>query len=185
MTQRLMAVAAVAAFAAFAAADDKKPTAVEVGSLKGSAPAGWTSEKPSNSFRLYQFKLEKEKGDAEDAEVAVFKTPAGGGIDANLQRQVIKFKLPDGVKKEDAIKVDDVKVGEFKGKQQDIKGTYLSKTAPNDPNAKVTEKEKHRMTYVIFEDDDKTVYSFWVVGPEATVEKHKKGFDEFVKSFKK
>jgi hypothetical protein len=185
MTRRLLAVAAVlAGFGTLFAADDKKGTAVEVGSLKGTAPADWTSEKPSNNFRLAQFKLAKEKGDAEDAEVVVFKTPGGGGIQANLDRQVVKFKLPDGVKKEDAVKVEEVKVGGSKGKQQEISGTYKQSTAPNDPNAKVTEKEKYRMVYVIFEDDEKTVYSMWMVGPEKTVEKHKKAFDEFVKSFK-
>lgn len=185
MTRRLLAVAAVlAGFGTLLAADDKKGTAVELAGLKGTAPADWTSEKPSSNFRSYQFKLDKEKGDSDDAEVAVFKTGGGGGIQANLDRQVAKFKFPDGVKKEDAVKVEEVKVGGFKGKVQDIKGTFLSKFPPNDPNAKVTEKEKFRMIYVIFEDDDKTVYSIWVSGPEKTVEKHKKGFDGFIKSFK-
>jgi hypothetical protein len=186
MMRRLLAVAVIAACGTLAvAADDKKTTAVEWAGLKGTAPADWTSENPSSTFRSAQFKLEKEKGDPEDAQLAVFKTTAGGGVAANLERQVVKFKLPDGVKKEDAIKVDDVKVGDFKGKVQDLKGTYKSSAAPNDPNAKVTEKEKFRMIYVIFEDDEKTVYTMWLVGPEKTVEKHKKAFDEFVKSFKK
>lgn len=183
MTRVLFAALAVAVGGAVFAAD--KGTAVTVGSLKGTAPADWKEETPSSTFRSYQFKLPKETGDSEDAEVAVFKTPAGGGIDANLGRQVAKFKFADGVKKEDAVKVEDTKVGEFKGKYQDIKGTYKQSSAPNNPNAKVTEKEKYRMLYVIFEDDDKTVYSIWAVGPEKTVEKHKKGFEEFIKSFKK
>ena len=186
MMRRLLAVAAVAAFGVLAAAaDDKKGTAVEVAGLKGTAPAEWKSEEPSNRMRLLQFKLEKEKGDAEDAELVVFTTPGGGGVTANLERQEKTFKLPDGVKKEDAVKTEEVKVGEYKGKYQDIKGTYLFKAAPFDPNAKTAEKEKFRQLYVIFEDDDKKVISFRLVGPEKTVEKHKKAFDEFVKGFKK
>ena len=115
----------------------------------------------------------------------VFSLPGGGGIDANLTRQEKAFKLPDGVKKEDAVKTDEVAVGEFKGKVQDIKGTYQFKAAPFDPNAKVTEKEKFRQLYVVFEDADKKTIAIRLVGPEKTVEKHKKAFDEFVKSFKK
>ncbi|MCU0704091.1 MAG: hypothetical protein MUF18_08970 [Fimbriiglobus sp.] len=185
MLRRLLTVAAVVLFGVSASADDKKGTAVEVAGLKGTAPANWKEDKPSNAMRLLQFKLEKEKGDAEDAEIVVFSLPGGGGIDANLKRQEAKFKLADGVKKEDAVKVEDTKFGDYKGKYQDIKGTLLFKAAPFDPNAKVTEKEKFRQLYVIFEDDDKKTISIWLLGPEKTVEKHKKGFDEFIKSFKK
>lgn len=186
MTRRLLAVAVtVLAIGTLTAADEKKGTTVEVGGLKGTAPADWATEKPANEMRLAQFKLEKEKGDAEDASVVIFSLPGGGGVAQNLDRQVAKFKLPDGVKKDDAIKTDDTKVGDFKGKYQDIKGTLLFKAAPFDPNAKVTEKEKFRQLYVIFEDDDKKTISIWLLGPEKTVEKHKKAFDEFVKSFKK
>ena len=183
MTRRLCAVAVAVLVGTLAAADDKKGTAVEVGKLKGTAPAEWTSEKPSNEMRLAQFKVAKEEGDPEDAAVVIFSLPGGGGVDANLKRQEAKFKVPDGAK--DAVKTDDTKVGEHKAKYQDIKGTLLFKAAPFDPNAKVTEKEKFRQLYVIFEDEDKKTVSIWLLGPEKTVEKHKKAFDEFIKSFKK
>ena len=186
MIRRLFAVAAVVALAGFAsAADDKKGTAVEFGGMKGMAPAEWKSEEVSNKLRHAQFKLPKEKGDSEDAELVIFISPGGGGVDANLERQVKTFKLPEGVKKEDAIKTDDTKVGEFKAKYQDIKGNYQFKAAPFDPNGRVTEKEKYRQLYVIFEDDDKKTISIRLIGGEKTIEKHKKDFEVFVKSFKK
>lgn len=185
MMRRLLAVAAVVGFGSVVLAADDKGTAVEVAGLKGTAPAEWKSVEPSNRMRLLQFSLPKEKGDAADAELVVFSLPGGGGIAANLQRQEAKFKLPEGVKKEDAVKTTDVKVGDFKGKYQDIKGTLLFKAAPFDPNAKVTEKAEYRQLYVIFEDEDKNTISIWVLGPEKTVEKHKKAFEAFIKSFKK
>jgi opacity protein-like surface antigen len=182
MTRHLLAVAVAAVLGTLAAAaDDKKGTTVEVGGMKGTAPADWTSEKPANEMRKAQFKLAKEKDDAEDGLVTVFSLSGGGGVTANLDRQPPKFKFPDGVKKEDAVKVEDVTVGEFKGKYQDIKGTF--KGASFDTNAK--EKEKYRQLYVVFEDGDKNTIALVLVGPEKTVEKHKKAFDEFVKSFKK
>jgi hypothetical protein len=181
--RRLALALSLAAFCGFAAADDKG-TAVKLAGLTGTTPAGWKEETPSNRMRLAQFKLPKAEKDKDDAELAVFVSPGGGGVDANLKRQEAKFELAEGVKKDDAIKVEKLKVGTFDGKLQDISGTFLYKSAPFDPNAKVTKKEGYRQLYVIFEAKDSEVISMTLVGPAATVEKHKKGFEEFLKSFK-
>jgi hypothetical protein len=184
MMRGSIVVAVVFGFAAIVHADDQKKTPVELAGLSGTAPADWKVEKPSSSFRQNQFRLEKEKGDAEDGDLAVFVSQGGGGVEANLKRQEAKFKLADGVKKEDAIKVSETKVGNNKATYQDIRGTFLARERPGDPSSKVTEKEKYRQLYVIFEANG-TTYSVILVGPEKTVEKHKKGFDEFIGSFKK
>ena len=181
--RRLALAFSLAVFCGFAAAEDKG-TAVKLAGLTGSTPAAWKEETPSNRMRLAQFKLPKAEKDKDDAELAVFVSPGGGGVDANLKRQEAKFELAEGVKQDDAIKLDKVKVGAFEGKLQDIAGTFLFKAAPFDPNAKVTKKEGYRQLYVIFEAKDGEVISMTLVGPAATVEKHKKGFEEFLKSFK-
>jgi hypothetical protein len=183
--RRLFAAAVVALVGVAAWADDKKGGTISVAGLKGTTPAGWKEETPSNRMRLAQFKVAKETGDPEDAELTVFESPGGGGVDANLKRQEAKFKLADGAKKDDAIKLTDTKVADYKAKYQDISGTFLFKSAPFDPNSEVKEKAKFRQLYVIFEDADKKVISFILVGPEKTVEKNKKGFEEFIASFKK
>lgn len=182
--RRLVLALAVAALGGYAAAADDKSSTVKFAGLTGTTPAGWKEETPSNRMRLAQFKLPKAEKDKEDAELSVFVSPGGGGVDANLKRQEVKFKIPEGVKKEDAIKLEKVKVGGFEGKYQDIAGTFLFKAAPFDPNAKVTEKEGYRQLYVIFEAKEGEVVSMILVGPAATIEKNKKGFDEFLKSFK-
>jgi len=182
MKRRLFAMMLVAVVGLTATAADQS---IELAGLKGTVPAGWKSEKPSNAMRLAQYKLEKEKGDNEDAELTVFVSPGGGGVEANLKRQEAKFKIADGVKKEDAVKVSETKVGNHKATYQDIKGTFLFKAAPFDPNSKVTEKKDYRQLYVIFEDEEKKVVSVILVGPDKTVEKHKKDFEGFIKSFKK
>ncbi len=181
--RRLVLALAVAALGGYALADDKAPT-LKLAGMTGTAPAGWKEETPSNRMRLAQFKVPKAEKDKEDAELSVFVSPGGGGVDANLKRQEVKFKIPEGVKKEDAIKLDKVKVGSFEGKYQDIAGTFLFKAAPFDPNAKVTEKEGYRQLYVIFEAKEGEVVSMILVGPAATIEKNKKSFEEFLKSFK-
>ncbi|HEY1189751.1 MAG TPA: hypothetical protein VGE74_19035 [Gemmata sp.] len=174
----LFASAVVALVTAGALAEDKG-VAVEWGGVKSTTPAGWKEETPSNKMRMAQFKLAKEKGDPEDAELALFASPGGGSVDANLERQVKKFELAKDAKP----KVSKIKIGKTEATYQDITGTLLKKFPPFDPNAKITRVENYRQIYVIF-DGKEAVYSLTLLGPAKTVEKHKKEFDEWLKNFK-
>src|SRR5262249_36042487 len=70
----LIAAVLTAALACGSRAEDKG-VPVEWGGFKSTTPAGWKEETPSNKMRLAQFKLAKEKGDPEDAELALFASP--------------------------------------------------------------------------------------------------------------
>ncbi|MBA4190184.1 MAG: hypothetical protein C0467_19540 [Planctomycetaceae bacterium] len=184
----LFVAALTAALATATNAEDKKGTPVELAGLKSTAPGAWKEETPSNKMRMLQFKLPKAEGDAEDAELALFKSPGGGTVQANLERQEKKFEIPAGKKAEDVIKTEKLKFGDkHEGAYQDIQGTLLKKFPPFDPNAKITKVTDYRQIYVIFEakeGDGTVVYSMTLLGPTKTVEKHKKAFDEWVKNFK-
>ena len=175
----MIAAVLTAVLACGLTADDKKGVTVEWGGVKSATPAGWKEETPSNKMRLAQFKLEKEKGDPEDAELALFASPGGGSIEQNLERQVKKFELAKDAKPA----VSKIKIGKEEATYQDISGTLLKKFPPFDPNAKITKVENYRQIYVIFEGKD-AVYSLTLLGPAKTVEKHKKEFDEWLKNFK-
>ncbi|WP_020475309.1 hypothetical protein [Zavarzinella formosa] len=156
---------------------------VEVAGMKSVTPKGWKEEAPSNSMRLTQFKLPKAEGDPEDAELAVFYFKGGsGGVEANLERQVKKFKPAAGEDKVEA-KTEKIKVGKIDATFQDVQGTFLSKFPPFAPNAKITEKEKYRQLYVIFTTEQGDYY-MTLLGPAKTIEKHKKDFQEFLTNFK-
>src|SRR5687768_11878160 len=134
---RLLSAITLAAVAAtLAPAQDKKGTTVELAGMKSATPADWKEETPSNKFRLAQFKLPKAEGDPEDVELALFKSPGGGTVQANLERQEKKFDLA-GKKPEDAIKTQKTKLGTHDAVVQDIQGTLLKKFPPFDPNAKI------------------------------------------------
>ena len=183
----LFAATLTATIALVASAQDKKGTLVDLGGLKSTTPADWKEEAPSNKMRMLQFRIPKAEGDPDDAELALFKTPGGGSVQANLERQEKKFEIPTGKKAEDLIKTEKIKMGTHDAVYQDIKGTYLKKSAPFDPNAKATREADYRQLYVIFESkegDVTNLYSMYLIGPAKTVEKHKKGFDEWVKNFK-
>jgi hypothetical protein len=175
----LAAIAASAFLAASILAAD-----VEIAGMKSKAPDTWKEEEPSSKMRLTQFKLPKADGDKEDAELAVFYFPGGsGGVEANLERQVKKFKPPEGKDKVES-KVEKIKVGKYEATYQDVQGTFLSKFPPFAPDAKVTEKTNYRQLYVILTPPEKGDFYMTLLGPAKTVEKHKKDFEEFLKNFK-
>jgi hypothetical protein len=170
---------------AAAAAADKKGTEFELGGLRSTTPADWKEEaqKPG-SMRMATFKLPHAEGDADDAELAIFFFKGNAGtVEQNLKRQEAKFEAPPGKELKDVTKVDKTKVGTFEATYQDIQGTYLSKFPPFDPNAKITKKAEYRQLYVIFETKEGQYY-MTLLGPAKTIEKHKKAFDEWLKSFK-
>jgi hypothetical protein len=183
----LFAATFMAAIAAIAPAQDKKGTLVDLAGLKSTTPADWKEEPPLSPLRMMQFKIPKAEGDPSDAELALFKTPGGGSVQANLERQEKKFELPTGKKAEDVIKTEKIKVGPNEAVYQDIQGTYLKRVPPADPNAKVTKLPDYRQLYVIFEvkEGEKTIlYSMYIIGPAKTIDQHKKAFDEWLKNFK-
>ena len=67
-----------------------------------------------------------------------------------------------------------------------VKASYpadVQAGGPFDPNAKVTKMTDYRQLYLILETKEGQYY-MTLVGPAKTIEKHKKGFDEWLKNFK-
>jgi hypothetical protein len=157
---------------------------VDLDGLKSTAPAAWKKEEPNEqarAMRRYQFRIPKEAGDPEDAELVIFFFGQGGGGDenSNIKRWQDMFKAPAGEKS----KVDRFKAGAVDVTTVDVQGTYLFKFPPFAPNAKVTEKSDFRLIGVIFA-SPKGPYYMRLTGPAKTVEKHKKDFDAWLKNFK-
>ena len=171
-------VVAVGALAACGgrAADDAKGVEVDLDGLKATTPADWKKEEPSNQFRWMQFRIPKAKDDKEDAELAISKG-LGGGSDANIARWKGSFKPPAGKTPDDASKVEEIMIGGMKAQYLDISGTYTA------PFSKAAPQPDYRMLAVYFDGKD-NAYTFKLVGPAATVEAAKKGYDEWLKAFK-
>jgi len=177
---RLMLATCMFVLASFTPASAADET-VELDGMKSKVPAEWKQEQPSNSMRVYQMKLPKAEGDDSAPELVVFFFKAGSGsIEANLKRQEAKFEAAEGKKLD--VKVEKTKVGKIDATYQDIKGTFLSKFPPFDPNAKTTRKADHRQIYVIFEGKTGQYY-VTLLGSNKSVEKNKAAFDGFLKGF--
>jgi hypothetical protein len=185
MRQVMTAALAAGLLTGLAPAQDRTGPEVELGSLKSKVPAAWKQEEPSSNMRLTQFRLPHADGDAVDAEVVVFYFGQGGagGVQANIDRQLAKFAAQPGKPVRDAAKMGEFKVGNETATVVDITGTYKYKARPFDPAAKEELRPDHRLVYVILP-TDKGPYYIQMVGPVRTVEKHKAGFDDWVKNFK-
>ncbi len=165
-------------------AEEKKGKGVEVSldGLKSTTPSDWVEENPSNRMRLAQFKLPKPAGAPRDGEVVIFKG-FGGGVQANVKRWKDQFIPPEGKKIDDVAKLETIKIGGKEATLLDVQGTYRYKAQPFNPNAKEELLPEYRMIAVYF-DGPKDVYQIKVTGPIKTIDKYKKGLDEWLKSFK-
>ena len=166
-----------------AADNDKgKGVVVDLDGLKSQTPTDWKEEEPSNRMRYLQFRLPKKGDDKDNAELIVFKG-LGGDARANVKRWKDQFVPPEGKTIDEAAKVEEIKIGGHPATYLDMRGSYLFKFPPFDPNAKVQKKPNYRMLAIHFE-GPKDVYHIKLTGPAKTVEAYKKGFDDWLKNFK-
>jgi hypothetical protein len=168
----------------FSRAEEKKAdkgTVIEIDDMKSKTPADWKEEEPSSNLRFAQFRLPKVKDDKDDAQLVIFKG-IPDTVKGNIERWQKDFLPPKGKKTEDISKVTEIKLGTKDATYVDVQGTYLFKTRPRDPNEKAQERKDYRLLGVIYQ--GKSSYQIRLIGPEATVEHYKKGFDEWVKNFK-
>jgi hypothetical protein len=182
----LLSIALVSALASSDAAPaQEKGVTVKMDGLQSQAPATWKAEKPDFPSRLHQFRLSKTDGDAEDAEITIshFGQGQGGDLAGNLKRWKDQFTPPTGKSIEDVAKVEKLMLGSVEATQLDISGTYKSRNPPFDPNAKVELKPDWRLVAIFVPGKD-APHFIRFVGPAKTVEKHKKGFDDWVRAFK-
>ena len=155
---------------------------IEFGKLKSKTPDSWKSEKVKGLFRAFQFVVPKADDDRKDAEVVIFYFERGAGsAEDNIKRQQKAFIPAEGQKIVSSL--DNFKVGGVEVAYLDISGTYVTKNPPFDPKAKEERFPNYRMLYVYFPADN-GLYTVRLVGPAKTVEQSKKGFEDFIKSFK-
>ena len=114
----------------------------------------------------------------------IFEFKGGGGVDANLKRQLAVFQPGPGKEKVED-KQEKIKVGPNDAVLQEVSGTFLKKAGgPFDPNAKTTPVPNYKQVYVVFETKDGVTASAWLRGPAKTVDQNRAAFESWVKNFK-
>jgi hypothetical protein len=180
MRTLLGVVLAVGAGAWAAGAAEKKGTVIEIDGMKSTTPASWVKVKPGSKMRFAEFRLPKVKDDKIDAEVGLFKN-AGGSLRDNIKRWKAAFRAPEGKDIDDVTKVTEMKIGGKKATMVDVRGTF--QPPPFTPKFGGKKWPNFRRIAVQLDGDD--LYHIILTGPADTVEHYKKGFDEWLKGFKK
>ena len=162
-----------------AGADDRK--VFEIDGLKSAVPASWKAEKPRNRLRFAEFRVPRAEGDSADADLSVFRG-ISGTTEENLTRWKGQFLPPKGKSIDDVSKVTKFKVAGREVVYFEVEGIFLD-GPPMLPASKKKKRPDYRMIAVQL-DGPKNVWHFKLIGPAKTVEKHKKEFDNWLKSFK-
>ncbi len=156
--------------------------AESAGGISYTAPAAWTAQ-PARPMRVGTYKIPHAKADTEDGELAVFYfgVGQGGTIDANVQRWAGQFEgnITPTTKKQTWGGVEITRV--------EIAGTYTASMGPNGPMGPGAQKSSHpgyKLLGAIVDLGKGPV--FWkLIGPSATVEAARAGFDKLVRGIKK
>ena len=164
---------------AFGIQDNKNPTAAD---LRYKAPAEWSTERPSSSMRVAQYKLPKAEGDPEDASLVLyfFGANSGGSVQANLDRWISQIEQPDGSPSTSKAKTETLDINSLKATTIDLAGTYVAETAPGSGTRH--NKPGYRLRAAVIE-TPKGAFYVKLVGPAKTIDHWDKTFVSYLRSF--
>lgn len=177
MKSLAVAVFVVVALALPALGSAAPPAAVELDGLSSTPPAGW-EEKPAAGMRKKQWTLKSAKGDTLPAELVIFHfgKGQGGSAEDNIKRWTGMFENATP-------KTSTETISGVKTTMVELGGTYLYRARPMDPGP-AERREKHLLIGVVFESPGGPYY-MRLVGPEATVVRHRAAFQAWLRGFKK
>lgn len=144
--------------------------------LRFTVQSAWTRVPAASEMRAAQFRLPKAGSDADDGELVLFHFGAGqgGGTQENIDRWLGQMSQPDGSSTKDKSTTTIRTINGLKVTMVDATGAY---TGMGDKTA----KPGWRMLGAVIE--GKGGPWFWkAVGPQATVEAAKPGFDTLINS---
>ena len=156
--------------------------AVIAAGLTFTAPDGWRQSPSGSSMRVAEFTLPRAAGDAEDALLILYYFGgSGGSVDANMQRWIGQIQQPDGKPSSAAAKKETRRVNNLALTLVDVSGTYVAEMAPG--AAARNNKPRFRLRAGVVETSNGP-YFIKLTGPEKTVAKWERAFDQFVGSLR-
>jgi hypothetical protein len=177
----LLSVSGVLAATVFLmGADDKAKQLIDAKGITFDVPKSWESSPPSTQMRRAQLKVEPIDGDDYPAELIVFAFRGGAGsVEDNLTRWQKLFKDEDG----NPPKIESKKVQSknIEVTRAETSGHYYPAALPGAP--KQPDRPRARLLGVIVT-GEKYSYYLRMVGPDKTMKKLTKDFDEMIKSIK-
>jgi hypothetical protein len=150
--------------------------------LTFATPEGWRQSAGGSAMRVAEFTLPHANGDAEDAQLIVYYFGGqGGSVDANIQRWVGQMQQPDGKPSTAVAKKQTRTINGLSVTLVDVSGTYVAEMAPG--AAARHDKPHYRLRAAVIE-TAKGPYFIKLTGPEKTVTRWERAYDQFVSSLK-
>ena len=152
------------------------------GELRFKAPDGWTTEKPSSSMRVAQYKLPKAEGDNDDASLVLYYFGAnqGGTPQANIDRWIGQMQQADGSDSKSKAKTETLTVNGLKVTTVDVTGTYTAEMAPGSKT--FHNDNDYRLRGAVIE-TPKGNYFVKLAGPAKTIARWDQSYNDYIKSF--
>jgi hypothetical protein len=152
------------------------PSSNVPGDLSFKTPDGWTSESPSSTMRVAQYRLPGDSGDA-SLVIYYFGQGQGGKVEDNFDRWIGQMQQTRDKAKTETLTVNGMAVTLL-----DVNGTYSGDMMGGTP----TPQPNSRMRAGVIE-TPKGNYFIKLTGPEKTVTRWDDAFMAFIKSaeFKK
>jgi hypothetical protein len=156
--------------------------AVLAAGLAFTTPDGWRQSAGDSPMRVAEFTLPRADGDTEDAQLVVYYFGGqGGGVDANIQRWVGQMQQADGRPSSAVARKQTRTVNGLTVTLVDVDGTYVAEMAPG-AGARHN-KPRFRLRAGVVETPNGP-YFIKLTGPEKTVTRWDRSYDQFVGSFK-
>jgi len=167
---------------ALVSAAEPKGTPTTISGMKGTAPAAWVKEKPSNLLRSYQFKLPALVKDLADAELAVYpeSTPK---YESKFKEWKDTFLLPEDKTADDISKVSKLEVNGNMVHVLDVNGTWKYRERPRDPSSKEMLKADYRVVWYVLMGKEETTH-IRLSGPKKVVDSHIASVEKWIKELK-
>jgi len=150
--------------------------------LTFTTPDGWRQSPGGSPMRVAEFALPRADGDAEDAQLIVYYFGGqGGSVEANIERWVGQMQQADG-KPSTAVARKEIRtINGLKVTLVDVDGTYVAETAPG---AGARHNKPHFRLRAGVVETPKGPYFIKLTGPEKTVTRWNRAYDQFVGSMK-
>ena len=153
---------------------------VSMSGLSYTPQDGWVRQQTEGPARMAQYEMKGEKG-TEPATLTIFHFgPQGAGtVEANIDRWIGQFQQPDGRDSTQVAQLTSDNVNGLKLDRVDVSGTFVAPEAPG--SAKKRNDPGFRLIGCVVETAAGPYYIRFL-GPAATVERRKPGYDRFMAS---
>ncbi len=153
---------------------------VSMSGLSFTPQEGWMRQQSEGPARMAQYELSGEKG-TEPATLTIFHFgPQGAGtVEANIDRWISQFEQPDGRESKQVAHLSSDNVNGMERHCVDVTGTFVAPEAPGSP--KKRNDPGFRLIGCVVATGAGPYYIRFL-GPAATVERRKPGYDSFMAS---